>query len=174
MHQARSLLATHDFVALQGTHSTEGRSRMLRLPHRCVPFYSHYDSTRTAGVCIWVKQPLLRQFNPTTIDSWIEVAPGRAAILRLDGPKGSLDICVVYLHSGTARAQRQIIREAILRSLRPKETALTLMAGDWNFVCDTADRFQKRDVTWTGGPDVPEHDQFFQPQRTEVPGTLSG
>ena len=36
------------------------------------------------------------------------------------------------------------------------------MAGDWNFVCDTADRFQKRDVTWTGGPDLPEQDQFVQ------------
>ena len=88
MRQARSLLATHDFVALQETHSTEGRSRMLRLPHQCAPFYSHHDSTHTAGVCVWVKRALLRQFNPTTIDSWIEVAPGRAAILRLDGPRG--------------------------------------------------------------------------------------
>ena len=42
MRQARSLLATQGLVALQETHSTEGRSRMLRLPHQCVSFYSHH------------------------------------------------------------------------------------------------------------------------------------
>ena len=41
VHQARTLLATHDFVGLQETHSVEGRARILPVPLHSVAFYPH-------------------------------------------------------------------------------------------------------------------------------------
>ena len=161
LRHAKTLLATHDFVGMQETHSVEGRSRMLRLPGHSTAFYSH-GTSRTAGVCLWVKKAFLQQFNPITARSWVEVEPGRAAILRLDGHLGSLDLGVVYLHSGAARAQRDATKAAINRSLRSRESCLSLLFGDWNFVTDDKERFHRQDAGWTGERDGPEQDHFHQ------------
>ena len=135
MRHAKTLLATHDFVGLQETHSVEGRARMLRLP-----IVTPRPSTPTARPVPQGSAYLLRRSystsTPITDRSWVEVEPGRAAILRLDGHLGSLDLCVVYLHTGAARAQRDATKAAILRSLRPQGSCLSLLFGDWNFVAD--------------------------------------
>ena len=134
---------------------------MLNIPHHSLAFYSH-GSSRIGGVCLWIKKTFLDLFNPIQRDSWIEVTPGRAAILRLDGPQGSLDIGIVYLHTGAAQAQRRTLQEAILRHLRPRETALSILFGDWNYVAQDEDRFCKYDARWTGDPDAPEQRWFSQ------------
>ena len=161
MRHAKTLLATRDFVGLQETNSVEGRARMLRLPSHSTAFYSH-GTSRTAGICLWVKKAFLQHVNPITDWSWVEVEPGRAAILRLDGHLGSLDLCVVYLHTAAARARRGATKAAIVRSLRPQGSCLSLLFGDCNFVADDNERFHKQDAEWTGERDGPEQDHFEQ------------
>ena len=101
MQHARRLFAAHDFAVWQETHSTQGRARMLRLPRECTAHWSH-DSTHTAGVGLWIRHSFLQHFNPAQAGDWVEIVPGRAAVLRLNGPLGSLDIFVVYMHTGAA------------------------------------------------------------------------
>jgi hypothetical protein len=153
---AKRLLVNHDFVGLQETHGNEGRADIFRLPRHSVPFYSHHDTTRTAGIALWVKKAFLLQLHPVTPSSWIEISPGRAATLRLDGPQGSLDLCVLYLHSGARPGRRRSAMEDVIRALRPREAALTLLFGDWNFTTDAMDRFRKEDASWTGESDAAE------------------
>ena len=111
---------------------------------------------------LWVKKAFLQHFNPITDRSWVEVEPGRATILLLDGHLGSLDLCVVYLRTGAARARRDATKAAIIRSLRPQGSCLSLLFGDWNFVADDKERFHKHDAAWTGDRDGPEQDHFEQ------------
>ena len=134
---------------------------MLRLPSHSTAFYSH-GTSRTAGVCLWVKKAFFQHFNPITDQSWVEVEPGRAVILRLDGHLGSLGLYVVYLHTGAARARRDATKAAILRSLRSQGSCLSLLLGDWNFVADDKERFHKQDAEWTGERDAPEQGHFEQ------------
>ena len=91
---------------------------------------------------------------------WIEVVAGRAAILRLDGPLGSLDLVTVYMHTGQASDSRAEVRDAIARALRPPSRALTILIGDWNFVRESRDRMNLEAGNWAGQQDESEHDVF--------------
>ena len=42
------------------------------------------------------QKALLDHFATISHDDWVEVVKGHAAVLRLDGPRGSLDIGVAY------------------------------------------------------------------------------
>ena len=90
----------------------------------------------------------------------MDVEPGRIAILRLDGPSGSLDIVTVYLPTGQAEQQRAAIRDRASMFIRPAARALTVMIGDWNFVREARDRIHFDSGAWNGGQDEQEHDDF--------------
>ena len=49
---------------------------------------------------------------------------------------------------------------AIAAVLVPREQALSTMAGDWNFVMNTNDRWSKQNGSWTGGTDAAEARKF--------------
>ena len=134
---------------------------MLKVPATCVPFWSH-GGTRTAGVGLWVQRRFLDNFNSISPEDWHEVVPGRVGILRLDGALGSLDLVVLYMPTGAAQEERARIRRAIRHGLRPREAALTLMFGDWNYVSENADRFGHEGARWAGMHDLPEQRQFEQ------------
>ena len=123
---ALSLLSQHDFLALQETHSDEGRARIWTHPVDVTAFWSHAENQHTAGVGLLVKSSFLQQFSPTTDASWKTIAHGRAAALRLDGPLGSLDIYTVYLHSGQQRQARESLIRTLASFIRPRSESLSL------------------------------------------------
>ena len=121
-------------------------------------FWSHAENQHTAGVGLLVKSSFLQQFSPTTDVSWQTIAHGRAAALRLDGPLGSLDIYTVYLHSGQQRQAWESLIRTLTSFSRPRSEALSLslFLGDWNFVVDNTDRYNRTDARWTGQTDTLE------------------
>ena len=149
-----------DFLALQETHSATGRSHCFRGGPDVTPFWSHGISTRTAGVALWVRQSFLQQFHPVTLDSCQEIAPGRAAVLRLAGFLGDLDIYTMCMPSGGERPAREGLAHRIATTLRPQSQALSLMLGDWDFVVDPKQRFSRAPAEWTGSPDNAEAEAF--------------
>ena len=96
-----------------------------------------------------VSTPFLRNFQRNadgTIGDWVEAILGRAAILRLEGTHGSVDIVTVYMPTGGARKERDGIRDRLLRFLRPPSSTLTILIGDWNFVTARTDRLGLTDA----------------------------
>ena len=149
----------HDFIALQETHSTEGYAKAIDLPTDIRRFWSH-ATTRQAGIALWLKASFLAQFNPADDSSWEQIEPGRAAVLRLRGPRGGLDVFVLYHHTGDDLSARACTRAAIAAKMRPQSEVLSVVLGDFNYVCRPRDRFSKDTAEWTGGRDAAEEDQF--------------
>ena len=69
--------------------------------------------------------------------------PGRIGLLRLNGIQGSLDIVVVYLETGDVANGHKVAMEKIAETLRPRDRALTVIMGDFNFVLQDKDRWNK-------------------------------
>ena len=107
--------------------------------------------------------------------SWVILHHGRAAVLRLDGPHGSLDLTVVYFQTGTHEdisdpavapagpseavplpTQRASLRTRISRSVRPSHEATSIIAGDFNWVAEERDRVCKTSGAYTGNRDRAE------------------
>ena len=105
----------------------------------------------------------LKQFNDIHSEGFI---PGRAAVLRLKGPQGALDIRAVYITTGIAaplhaahstpqtgsfqdniRMQRQHTRLKIASATTPATHALTVLTGDFNWVTNPKDINSKFSVT---------------------------
>ena len=170
MTVACNLARKYQILALQETHSTAGRvegcltggGNVARLQRTHKLFWPH-GSTTQAGVAIWVQNSLLEKFDAPDDNNWLEIIPGRVARLRLQGPAGALDIYVVYLQVGgeqeDKRARKQAIR-AIAAVLAPREQALSIMVGDWNFVVNKDDRWSKQNGSWAGGTDAAEAREF--------------
>ena len=157
----RGLLRGADALAIQETHGTpEGVAMSRGLPD-CKIWWSH-ESQATGGVALAIRSAFLAQFWEPDNESLLEVVPGRAAILRLHGPCGSLDIGVVYFPTGAAKEARDRIQTALTKALRPAQRALTILIGDWNFVRETDDRMNLADAGWTGQADTTEHDQWTE------------
>ena len=148
-HLARS----YDATLLTETHSVPGAAEAWRGPRDSRAWWSHGTASR-AGVGVIVQGRLLEAFPER---DWIEFEPGRAAVLRLGGPQGSLDLVVVYFPTGSARPlhepapgqpvqpltlprQRAALRLKVARALRPAGNALAVIAGDFNWVVEDADR----------------------------------
>ena len=102
------LLSAADFVAVQEAHSTEGVAKTLRLPRGVRAWWSH-GSAAVGGVGLLIKSSFLSKFKDVQDEDLVEAVPGRAAILRLDGPSGSLDIITVYMPTGQAAQERATI-----------------------------------------------------------------
>ena len=64
-------------------------------------------------------------------NDWTEVIPGRVGRLRLNGPKGAMDIFAIYMdaHSGHERKQAM---DAMKQHIAEQTEVLTVLAGDWN------------------------------------------
>ena len=156
LHLARR----HDFLGLQEAHSAEGRVTALSLPPGSRAFWSH-GSRRQAGVGLPVTESFLSNFNPVEAAEWVEVEAGRSAVLRLRGPKGGLDLVVVYLASGEGASQE---RTASLRrlsaALSAKQHVLTVMMGDFNYAASAKDRFNKEIGEWSGARDSTDEEAF--------------
>ena len=58
------------------------------------------------------------------------MAPGRAAVLRLTGLLGNLDIYTVCTPSGAERPAKEGLARRIAAALRPQSQALPFMLGD--------------------------------------------
>ena len=155
MQYLGKLLASHDFVLLQETHSTIGGEKAFRPPQGTRGWWSH-ESHSTGGVGIMLQERFLEQFNPVQPSAWIQVVPGRVAVLRLDGPNGSLDIYCVYFHTGANIHGRSHLRARLAASIRPAATTLSLIAGDFNYVTCHDDRFAAPTCSWSGRHDMDE------------------
>ena len=94
-----SLLSRVDFVAVQETHSTEGRAdaEETMLPPGTRAFWAHGDR-RTAGIALLVKEDFLGRFAALP-PRWEILDPGRAGRLSLCSQEGRLDTVVVYYHA---------------------------------------------------------------------------
>ncbi len=78
-------------VAVQETHSTLGVVGMASSTHEVQAWWSH-EGHSTGEVGLLVRKAFLSNFQEDRIEG-LEVVAGRAAILRLDGSAGSLDLC---------------------------------------------------------------------------------
>ena len=81
-------------------------------------------------------------------------------ILRLNGPSGALDIVTVYLDTGDATTRRTAEMRIIAGVFRLKEQALTLLLGDFNFVTNDRERWNKRQSQWSGAGDRDDQEEI--------------
>ena len=136
--------------------------KTLRKPASLKDWWSHGPAEAGAGILC--QDQFLCKFATA---KWSEeVDPGRAGILRLDGPSGSLDIVVLYLKTGNGpehRKEREDTIGKVSRFLRPQSEALTIVMGDWNFVREHEDRVNLEH--WdpeANRQDVREHDRVAE------------
>ena len=128
-----------------------------------------------------MKNDFLANFSEQST-RWEILVPGRAAVLRLAGPNGSLDLFSLYFATGmsgmvqprgaapspdqveaidaSARRQRRLMRNDLASSIRPPDKALSVLMGDFNWVTDHEDRVHKLDGAYTGIRDVTEEEHF--------------
>ena len=157
--QCWKLLKNCDILALQETHSTVANTTRATLSRTSQFWWSH-ETQHTGGVGIAASTTFLANFRKNTdgsVGEWIEVTPGRAAILRLEGPKGDMDIATIYMPTGSARRERDAIRDSMARHIRTADQALTILVGDWNFVEQQTDRMGLTEAQWTMTPDTKEY-----------------
>ena len=96
-HHLNQLMASHDIGCWSETHGTGSGNAAWKGPLHCRSWWSPGPAAGLAGVGITVREGFLRRF---TGHRWEIIFPGRAAVLRLWGPQGSLDIYTVYFHTG--------------------------------------------------------------------------
>ena len=147
------LINDHDFLGILETHGTQGVEQATQPPTGCRAFWSH-GTASVAGIGLVIKQTFLQQFNPTHDDDWVHIVPGRVGRLSLRGALGCLDIVVAYFPTGQEGAHdRMAIMDKMSHHIQSRETTLTVMIGDWNFVLEDNDRFSKATGAWSGAQD---------------------
>ena len=170
---ALQLLRKYDAVMLTETHGTPGRADSWASRRDLTPYWSH-GSASTAGVGLLVSQDLISSFSQV---EWVVIETGRAGVLRMDGPAGSLDLIVVYFPTGSGQAtfdnadetdqvpmpvQRARLRAKIGHALRPSTTSLTVVAGDFNWVTEPGDRSSLHNAVASGARDSNEERHWLQ------------
>ena len=102
-----------------------------------------------------------------------------AAVLRLRGPLGNLDVVAVYFPTGaevlegdgwlleslphlprSSRSLREAVRRRLADVLLPADVSLTLLAGDFNWVTRSEDRYCLTTSASTGSRDRSEESQW--------------
>ena len=133
-------------------------------------------TARCAGVGLLISRAFLERFLPTSA-IWEILVPGRAAVLRLDGPTGCADIYSLSFATGDAphipadpaagaaaearaRQQRADMRLALAGAMRPAHLALSILLGDFNWVPENTDRWHKRGGSYTGHRDARDEAHF--------------
>ena len=94
----KRLLDRVDLLLICETHGTDGGNKSWRPPIGSSAWWSAGPTIGHAGVGILVKDSFLKKFVEKP--KWTVIWPGRAAILSLRGPEGSLDVIVSYFHTG--------------------------------------------------------------------------
>ena len=170
------LLKQRDFCVLCEAHVTDGARRGFTDLPGTQSWWSEGTAAR-AGVGVIVTNAFLQKFTLAEPE-WLELEPGRLAVLRLWGASGCLDVVSCYMPTGRAhelhpgeataappqhsdpppaalRAQREALAYKIQGLLRPS-SSLTLLAGDFNFVTASCDRWNKRTGEHSGQGDQQE------------------
>jgi hypothetical protein len=101
------LMASHDVGGWTETHGTKDGNGIWRNPDGCTSWWSPGPAIGVAGVGLTVKDSFLGKFNPHP--KWEVILPGRAAVLRLSGKLGSLDLFIVYFHTGVQVIPQDVI-----------------------------------------------------------------
>jgi len=165
------LLRHADGVVIGEAHGTQGAARALALPPKVTALWSH-GCPRNEGVGFLFNDSFLEQFVEVGQGDIIHIHDGRAALVRLEGPLGSLDIVAVYMPAGPspeARELRKCIREKIRLHIRPASEALTIFMGDWNFTREKGDRTDLDNCKISDLDEEAEHkevqDHLFGPVR---------
>lgn len=97
---------------------------------------------------------------PSTEENWEHIENGRAAVLRLRGQSGALDIFVIYLASGDRGSRLDTMRRVAV-AMKERGAVLSVMVGDFNFVTSSRDRFNKDAASWIGHGDEEKQAQFI-------------
>ena len=181
-HRARTakicgMMTNHDVGCWSEAHGTMDRCQAWRNPIGCTPWWSPGPSTASAGVGITVRNSFLQLFDGVKFDV---VFPGRAAVLRLSGIHGCLDVFTVYLPTGdSARPDdlreagygaaerratnfelRDAVRCRVASQVRARYGTMTVIAGDFNYVTRTNDRVCTTAATPTGTRDYREESRW--------------
>ena len=134
------VLAQHDFLAVQETHSTPGFVHTAALPREAVCWWAH-DSQQAGGIGLLVSRSFLAGFAPTLAADWTILEPGRLARLCLRGALGSLHLYVMYMSTGDgARAERDATRQRLAVALASPDVALSVVMGDFNYAAPASIR----------------------------------
>jgi len=162
MRKVIKLASSNDFTIVEEAHCISGRGDALRLPSHLTALWSN-GTASVAGIGIILNRDFLCKFN-TIIPNrdWVEVIPGRVAILKLRGRLGALDIICAYLPTGdsTFAAQRRSDIISMGSHIQPNTEVLTVLAGDFNFVENERDRYCTSSGNWTGLKDIGEAQAF--------------
>ena len=168
----RRLLRGRDFVAIADSHGLEGVAAAWSCPDDCRCWFSP-GTTRRAGVGIVIKKSFLQQFAIVP-PRWVQLVPGRAAVLQLRGTGGALDLHVVYFATGepgmvqprgmdvpgnvdaAVREQRRSMRSILAAAMSPRADVLSMVMGDFNWVTRPEDRVAKTTGACTGTDDQVE------------------
>jgi len=162
MRKVIKLANNNDFVIISEAHCVGGRADALRLPAHLCAFWSD-GTASTAGIGLVLQRDFLSNFSPIDPEQdWVEVIPGRVAILHLRGGMGALDIVCVYLPTGdeTSVSERKSAITQLSEHIQPKDEVLTVISGDFNFVEGERDRYCTDSGEWTGLKDSSEADLF--------------
>ena len=154
------LIHKYDILALQETHTTVANTTRILTPAGGTTIWWSHETQQTGGIGLAITPNFLQHFRRNvdgTWGEWVEVSPGRAAILRLEGARGNLDIATIYLPTGNARRERDAIRDRLARKLRPPGSTLTIIIGDWNFTELRTDRLGYEMAEWSAHPETDEH-----------------
>ncbi len=157
------LLGSRDFTGVAETHGTRGKLVTALKRPGISPFWSH-GTASVGGIGLLVKDTFLEKFNPGKQSGWVELIPGRLGRLRLEGPLGSLDIYVTYMHTGSNNSDRQDrahIARVLLQNMASKAERLSLVMGDFNFVTHKSDCMSKHNAEDSGLHDINEA-TFFE------------
>ena len=174
----RKLLDRADVLLITEGHGTDGGNKVWPPPFGCTTWWTAGPTAAHAGVGIIAKNSFLQNFESSP--SWTVIWPGRAARLSLRGPSGSLDLLVVYFHTGAEVTEldlygaypshrphctsfpklREHMRCRVGQAIAPQTSVLTIMAGDFNWVTADADRRALTTMDTSGSRDAGEERHF--------------
>jgi exonuclease III len=176
MRYLTSLMARADVVLITEAHGTHGWHNVFVPPHGTTAWWSAGVTTGHAGVGIVVNNSFLKKFSEPP--AWKIIWVGRSAKLVLKGPEGNLEIIVAYFPTGAEVSDtdrygslprspgnsfpelRQQLRLRIANNIANKNRALTILAGDFNYVPTDADRMNLNDISASGRRDKQEEAHF--------------
>lgn len=108
-----------------------------------------------------MQDSFLARFNAIDDDSWQELVRGRVGRLQLHGSQGASDIYVLYLPTGSESApERARVMRTISENVSARSEVLSVLLGDFNFVEDSMDRWNKERSAWTGHHDDKDAKEF--------------
>ena len=158
MARAKGMAVYRDILILTETHGNTGKSRARRVPLGFKAFWGN-GLEGEAGVGAWVKEEFLTKvMGEDGGYDLVNVDPGRAAVLRIWGTEGRLQVGMVYLQTGNSggRAERTATLRKLFAELAKGGKTLTILTGDFNFVMDKMDRVNGTPPKFTGGGDEGE------------------